>query len=63
MLRPLLGALVCLLAPLAAQSLNLTPTADAHTDSSNPTTNFGSDVELGIGKDRDASFRSLGLLA
>ncbi len=55
MFRTFVCATVALLAPVAAQSLTLLPTADAHTDSSNPTTNFGSDPELSVGKDRDAS--------
>ncbi|MBK8974769.1 MAG: DNRLRE domain-containing protein [Planctomycetes bacterium] len=38
-----------------AQTLRLTPLADAHTDSSQPAVNFGADPELSFGKDRDAA--------
>lgn len=43
-------ALFLLAPPLAAQLFTLSPTADATTDSSQPTANFGSSPELNLGK-------------
>lgn len=47
---PLLGALLPWSALVPAQTLVIPPTADATVDQSQPSVNFGSDPELGFGK-------------